>query len=68
MRRDHLCTFAPCALQLLDLVEEAQATGTMTFNITPAQRTQLGRLQKAAHVLEGSLMQLDSMIALFNDY
>mmetsp|Transcript_6773 Transcript_6773/g.18176 ORF Transcript_6773/g.18176 Transcript_6773/m.18176 type:complete len:686 (+) Transcript_6773:251-2308(+) len=54
--------------ELLDLVEEAQIVGQLTFNITQEQRLKLGALQRTARVLEASLIELDEMIALFNSY
>eukprot|EP00967_Tisochrysis_lutea_P100436 scaffold149837_cov20-Tisochrysis_lutea.AAC.1 len=54
------------SVQLLDLVEEAQIVGQLTFNITQEQRLKLGALQRTARVLEASLIELDEMIALFN--
>ena len=55
-------------LQLLDLVEEAQAVGQLTFNCTDHQKKELGQLAKNLKILEASLIDLDLMIALFNTY
>ncbi|KAF5840075.1 hypothetical protein DUNSADRAFT_17810 [Dunaliella salina] len=54
--------------ELLDLVEEAQIVGQLTFNITHEQKLKLGALQRTARVLEASLIDMDEMIALFNSY
>ncbi|GFH06520.1 predicted protein [Haematococcus lacustris] len=56
------------ARQLLDLIEEATDLGKLTFSITPAQRSQLQRLNTVSQVLDAGLMQLDDSIALFNTF
>lgn len=55
-------------VDLLVLVEASQAAGSLNFNMTPAQRTQLERLVKVTNALHLSLLQLDSEVALFNEY
>lgn len=53
---------------LVVLVEASQAAGALNFNMTSGQRTQLERLVKVTNALHLSLLQLDSQLALFNEY
>lgn len=55
-------------VELLELVEAAQAAGHLVFNMTPAQRKSLEHLHKVTNALHLSLLQLDGMLALFNEY
>jgi len=54
--------------ELLDLIEESRVKGEMNFTLTPAQRTAAQRLKRSVDLLEASLLQLDEMIAIFNEY
>lgn len=54
--------------ELVDLVESARAAGALNFNMTEGQRRALERLQKVTTALETSMLRLDNMIALFNEY
>mmetsp|Transcript_28003 Transcript_28003/g.61450 ORF Transcript_28003/g.61450 Transcript_28003/m.61450 type:complete len:586 (+) Transcript_28003:89-1846(+) len=54
--------------ELLSLVEEAQMKGELHFNLTAAQRSTLHRLKRVSEVLQASLMQLDDMISIFNNF
>ncbi|GAX83075.1 hypothetical protein CEUSTIGMA_g10501.t1 [Chlamydomonas eustigma] len=54
--------------ELLDLIEDARRTGELQFSLTDTQRQTIGRLKKISDALETSLMQLDEMIAVFNEY
>lgn len=55
-------------MQLLGLLEEAKRTGQLAFSLSASQRTRVGRLKKVGDLMHASLLQLDDMIALFNDY
>jgi hypothetical protein len=55
-------------LQLLDLIEESRKKGEMHFTLTAAQRIAIQRLKKVTDVLESSLLQLDEMIMIFNEF
>lgn len=54
--------------ELVELVESARAAGQLNFNMTDSQRRALERLGKVTGALETSLLRLDSMTALFNEY
>lgn len=54
--------------ELVELVEQAREVGQLTFNFTPAQKKALERLRMVVQTLEASLLRVDDMIALFNDY
>jgi hypothetical protein len=54
--------------ELLELVEAAQAAGHLSFNMTTQQRTALGNLHKVTNALHLSLLQLDSMLAVYSEY
>jgi hypothetical protein len=55
-------------VELLELVEAAQAAGQLNFNMTPSQRRSLEQLFRVSSALQLSLLQLDDMIALFSEY
>jgi hypothetical protein len=55
-------------VQLVDMVETAQLTGSMHFSLTDAQRKRLQQLQARIRMLEVCLQHLDQDIALFNQY
>lgn len=55
-------------VELLELVEAAQAAGHLVFNMTAGQRKALEHLHKVTNALHLSLLQLDGMLALFNEY
>ncbi|WIA14527.1 hypothetical protein OEZ85_003046 [Tetradesmus obliquus] len=54
--------------ELVELVESARAAGQLNFNMTDSQRRALERLNKVSTALDTSLLRLDGMIALFNEY
>ena len=54
--------------ELLLLVECAQEAGALNFNMTDGQRKALERLQRSCGVLEGAIVSMDEMCALFNEY
>ncbi len=54
--------------QLLHLIEESRRKGELQFTLTDVQRHTLARLKRVSEVLETSLMQLDDMLAVFNEY
>eukprot|EP00878_Enallax_costatus_P021412 GHUV01022663.1.p1 GENE.GHUV01022663.1~~GHUV01022663.1.p1 ORF type:complete len:448 (+),score=165.80 GHUV01022663.1:328-1671(+) len=54
--------------ELVELVESARAAGALNFNMTDSQRKALERLQRVTTALETSMLRLDNMIALFNEY
>jgi arginyl-tRNA--protein-N-Asp/Glu arginylyltransferase len=54
--------------ELVELVESARAAGQLNFNMTDDQRKALERLNKVSTALDTSLLRLDGMIALFNEY
>ncbi|KAF6265727.1 hypothetical protein COO60DRAFT_870422 [Scenedesmus sp. NREL 46B-D3] len=54
--------------ELVELVESARAAGQLNFNMTDGQRRALERLNKVSTALDTSLLRLDGMIALFNEY
>lgn len=54
--------------ELVELVESARAAGALNFNMTEGQRKALERLQRVTTALETSILRLDSMIALFNEF
>lgn len=55
-------------VELLELVEAAQAAGHLVFNMTAGQRKSLERLHHVTNALQLSLLQLDDMLALFQEY
>lgn len=55
-------------VELLELVEAAQAAGVLMFNMTASQRRSLEHLQKVTNALQLSLLQIDGMLALFSEY
>ena len=55
-------------MQLLDMIEESRKKGEMHFTLTAAQRVAIQRLKKVSETLESSLLQLDEMIATFNEF
>jgi hypothetical protein len=55
-------------LQLLDLIEESRAKGELNFSLTSSQKAAASRLKRVVDMLEASLLQLDEMTAIFNEY
>lgn len=53
---------------LLELIERARAEGGLKHSFTKTQRQQLERLQRVTQTLEVSLLRVDEMSALFNEY
>ena len=54
--------------QLLEMIEESRKKGEMHFTLTAAQRTAITRLKRVSEALDSSLLQLDEMIATFNEF
>ncbi|KAG1677915.1 hypothetical protein FOA52_001333 [Chlamydomonas sp. UWO 241] len=54
--------------ELLELIEESRTTGELNFTLTAAQRAAAQRLKRTVDTLEASLLQLDDMIATFNEF
>ena len=52
----------------MELIEESRKKGEMHFTLTGAQRLTLQRLKKVTDALESSLLQLDEMIMIFNEF
>ena len=52
----------------MELIEASRRSGEMQFTLTAAQRAAIQRLKRVSDVLETSLLQLDDMIAVFNEY
>ena len=54
--------------EVLQIVESVRRTGQLTFNITDNQKAAIERIRRISQVLESSLLALDEMAAVFNDY
>lgn len=52
----------------MELLEEAKRTGQLAFNLSASQRARVTRLKKLGDLMQSALLQLDEMIALFNDF
>jgi hypothetical protein len=54
--------------EVLEIVEAVRRTGTLSYNITDNQKRAIERIKRISQVLESSLLALDDMAAVFNDY
>lgn len=54
--------------EVLDLIDQAREMGHLSYQLTGQQRAQLARLKQVGSQLQMSLMRLDDLMALFNDY
>jgi hypothetical protein len=54
--------------EVLEIVEAVRRTGTLSYNITGNQKRAIERIKRISAALESSLLALDDMAAIFNDY
>ena len=53
---------------VVDIIAQLAATGQLSHTLTERQRGEVRYLRGAGERLEAALLQLDDMIALFNDF
>lgn len=51
-----------------EMLQRFKQTGQLAHSLTDTQKQQIAHLQRASEILENSLLHMDRMIALYNDW